>query len=120
MQDRSRLIDQSKTGEVFAELRAMLAALVSQNLLEPTLDHRNKGESTSHFNLNRLLCAHFDLPLGYGGWRRKTLKELTDWMSLAKTAIAEKPLVLSLRERCDGIRTSFAMGTSSIRSGLRI
>jgi hypothetical protein len=93
MQDRSRLIDQSKTGEVFVELRAMLAALVSQNLLEPTLDHRNKGENLIIFNLNRLLCAHFDLPLGYGGWRRKTLKELTDWMSLGKTAIAEKPLV---------------------------
>jgi hypothetical protein len=93
MQDRAKLIDQSKTGEVFAELRAMLAALVSQNLLEPTLDHRNKGQNFIIFNLNRLLCAHFDLPLGYGGWRRKTLKELTDWMSLGRAAIAEKPLV---------------------------
>jgi hypothetical protein len=31
----------------------MLAALVSQNLLEPTLDYGNKGENLIIFNLNR-------------------------------------------------------------------
>lgn len=93
MQDRARLIDGGRESATFSDLRTMLAALVSQNLLEPTLDHKNKGESLIIFNLNRILCAHFDLPLGYGGWRKKSLKELTDWLAHGRAAVAEKSLV---------------------------
>lgn len=93
MQDRTQLIDDSRSAKTFGELRTMLAALVSQNLLEPTLDHKNKGESLIIFNLNRVLCAHFDLPLGYGGWRKKSLKDLTDWLAKGPLAVTEKPLV---------------------------
>jgi hypothetical protein len=93
MQDRSRLIDDSRGANTFGELRAMLAALVSQNLLEPTLDHRNKGESLLIFNLNRILCAYFDLPLGYGGWRKKSLRELTEWLAKGRLAVTEKSFV---------------------------
>jgi hypothetical protein len=93
MQDRTRLIDDSQGSSAFGDLRMMLAALVSQNLLEPTLDHKNKGESLIIFNLNRLLCAHFDLPLGYGGWRKKSLKELTEWLARGRLAVTEKSLV---------------------------
>jgi hypothetical protein len=92
MQDRARLTEAGKSANLYADLRAMLAALVSQNLLEPTLDHRNKGESLLVFNLNRLLCAKFDLPLGYGGWRKKSLQELADWMTKGAAAV-EKSLV---------------------------
>ena len=93
MQDRTRLIDESQGSTAFGDLRAMLAALVSQNLLEPTLDHKNKGESLIIFNLNRILCAHFDLPLGYGGWRKKSLKELNEWLVRGRLAVSETSLV---------------------------
>ena len=93
LQDRARLIDGGRELAAFAELRAMLAALVSQNLLEPTLDYKNKGESLIIFNLNRILCAHFDLPLGYGGWRKKSLKELADWLARGRAAVTERLLV---------------------------
>jgi hypothetical protein len=93
MRDRARLIDGGRESAAFADLRATLAALVSQNLLEPTLDHKNKGESLIIFYLNRILCAHFDLPLGYGGWRKKSLKELSDWLALGRAAATEKSLV---------------------------
>jgi hypothetical protein len=93
MQDRARLISESRADNAFRELRVTLAALVSQNLLEPTLDHKNKGESLIIFNLNRVLCAHFDLPLGYGGWRKKSLKELSDWLAKGRAAVSEKSLV---------------------------
>jgi hypothetical protein len=93
MQDRARLIDDSQGFSAFAELRTTLASLVSQNLLEPTLDHKNKGDSLIIFNLNRVLCAHFDLPLGYGGWRKKNLKELSEWLARGRLAVAEKSLV---------------------------
>lgn len=92
MQDRARLTDVDKNAKVYADLRAVLAALVSQNLLEPTLDHRNKGENLLVFYMNRLLCAKFDLPLGYGGWRKKSLQELADWMTKGAAAV-ERSLV---------------------------
>ena len=93
MQDRARLIGADKKTSIYAELRTTLASLVSQNLLEPTLDYRNKGENLIIFYLNRLLCAQFDLPLGYGGWRKKSLQELNEWMAKGRGAIPEKPLV---------------------------
>jgi hypothetical protein len=93
MQNRAQLIDDSRTANTFGELRAMLAALVSQNLLEPTLDHKNKGEILIIFNLYRILCAHFDLPLGYGGRRKKSLKELNEWLAKGRLAVLEKSLV---------------------------
>jgi hypothetical protein len=92
MQDRARLTETGRNAKVYADLRPMLAALVSQNLLEPTLDHRNKGENLLVFYMNRLLCAQFDLPLGYGGWRKKSLQELADWMINGAAAV-EKSLV---------------------------
>lgn len=93
MQDRARLIDVSRNANAFGDLRTMLAALVSQNLLEPTLDHKNKGERLLVFNMNRVLCAYFDLPLGYGGWRKKSLKELSDWLAKGRAVVSEKSLV---------------------------
>lgn len=81
MPERKKLIDNA-TDEVeqFLKLKEILTSLVSNNLLVPREDHRNKGKSYVLFNLNRLLCVQYDLPLGYGGWREKSLKELVDWM----------------------------------------
>ena len=31
-------------------------------------------------NLNRLLCVHFDLPLGYGLYKERPLDELCRWV----------------------------------------
>jgi hypothetical protein len=31
-------------------------------------------------NLNRLLCVHFDLPLGYGLYKEKPLAILSQWI----------------------------------------
>ena len=31
-------------------------------------------------NLNRLLCVHFDLPLGYGLYKERPLDELCRWI----------------------------------------
>lgn len=40
--------------------------------------------------LNRLLCAHFDLPLGKGGWRPKTPDELCAWLDQSVTDTGDK------------------------------
>lgn len=97
MEERRILID-SPDEEIrhFAALRDVLTSLVAHNLLIPRLDHRNNGQAHVVFYLNRLLCVHFGLPLGYGGWRRKTLKELTHWQvqgAKAETLRQETTLV---------------------------
>lgn len=81
LDDRKRLLEgaESKLPQ-YEKFRSVLTSLVSQNLLLPREDHRNKGKSYLLFYLNRLLCVKFDLPLGYGGWREKSLKELINWM----------------------------------------
>jgi hypothetical protein len=33
------------------------------------------------FNLNRLLCVQFDLPLGYGKYKERPLDELCRWVT---------------------------------------
>ena len=81
MQDRKFLID-SPDDEIshFLKMRDVLTSLVAHNLLVPRVDHQNKGRSYVVFYLNRLLCVHFKLPLGFGGWREQRLKTLLDWM----------------------------------------
>ena len=81
MSDRKKLID-SPDEEIkhFIKLRDVLASLVAHNLLIPSIDRQHGGKSIVLFYLNRLLCVQFNLPLGYGGWREKTLLELNEWM----------------------------------------
>ena len=38
--------------------------------------------------------SRFDLPLGYGGWRKKSLQELADWMTKGEAAV-EKSLIVA-------------------------
>ncbi|MEO8723417.1 MAG: hypothetical protein ABI395_07825 [Sphingobium sp.] len=97
MQDRALLID-SPDDDVrhLIPLRNVLTSLVAHNLLVPKLDHQNNGKSLVVFYLNRLLCVQFGLPLGYGGWRAKSLKDLMHWQekgAKAETLVKEATLV---------------------------
>jgi hypothetical protein len=92
MEERERLIN-AKRDDPLGVLRGMLASLVAQNLLEPRLDHKNKGKRHLVLYLNRLMCAHFDLPLGYGGWREKPLKELLNWSTAGPKAVKNGDLI---------------------------
>jgi hypothetical protein len=61
-------------------LAAVLASALAHNLLEPMLDYEVKGGRWMVLNLNRLLCVQFDLVLGYGLFKEKTLRELGQWV----------------------------------------
>ncbi len=82
MADREFLVGEnaSKTSDGVAVLREVLASCIALNLLEPRLDAKNKGERWLVLYLNRLLCLRFGLPLGYGGWRPRKIKPLTEWL----------------------------------------
>ena len=94
MEDRDRLIDHAaENPTLYVKLRDVLTTLVAHNLLTPRLDHRNKGRRFVVFYLNRLICVRFDLPLGYGGWREKTLHDLSLWLQNGAEAVKEERLV---------------------------
>lgn len=87
MNDRRKLID-SRDDEIgpFVKLRDVLTSMVAHNLLIPSIDRQHGGRSIVLFYVNRLLCVQFGLPLGYGGWRLKSLAELNDWMERGAAA----------------------------------
>lgn len=82
MADREFLIGDSAptSAENIRTLREVLASCIALNLLEPRLDAKNKGDRWLVLYLNRLLCLRFGLPLGYGGWRPRKIKALTEWL----------------------------------------
>ena len=71
----------------FADL---LASALAHNYLVADLDYSCKGDTWMVLNLNRLLCVHFDLPLGYGLYKERPLDELCRWV--------EEPFVSPKRE----------------------
>ena len=62
-------------------LADVLAAAIANNLLEAQLDRRVKGNTWMVLNLNRLLCVSYDLPLQYGGFKERPLRDLYVWMT---------------------------------------
>jgi hypothetical protein len=52
---------------------------IAHNLLEVRLDHGQGGQNWMLMYLNRMLCVQFGLPLQYGGWREKSLKDMVLW-----------------------------------------
>lgn len=91
MDDRDLLVGDRAGGATFGELTDVLASCIAQNILEPRPDHLNKGQLWLVLYLNRLLCLHHDLPLGYGGWRPQKLPTLAKW--LIGTSAKEDTLV---------------------------
>jgi hypothetical protein len=63
-----------------ARFADLLASALAHNYLVADLDYKCKGERWMVLNLNRLLCVHFDLPLGYGLYKERPLDELCRWI----------------------------------------
>ena len=68
-------------------LQRVLGECVAENLLIV----RESSESTAResgtiFYLNRMLCAHYGLPLQMGGWQNVELTQLIEWMELGAPA----------------------------------
>ena len=61
-------------------LFAALASAVAHNVLSAELDRSVKKSRYMVFYLNRLLCPRFNLPLGYGSFRERRLKDVIGWV----------------------------------------
>jgi hypothetical protein len=83
MRDKDSLQDRGflERNPEYALLAEVLASAIANNLLEPLLDYRVKGDTWMVLNLNRLLCVTFDLPLHYGGFKEQQLRDLYGWMT---------------------------------------
>jgi hypothetical protein len=70
--------EQWTTNPNYELLRNVLSTCVAFNLVEiiPEVSQGKKGEKWMVIYLNRWLCAKFNLPFTYGGWRPKTPDEL--------------------------------------------
>jgi hypothetical protein len=82
MADLRHLTSQTAKRDASAEvLREVLTTAVWNNLLQVKLEYPCKGKLWAVFYLNRLLCAHYNLPLSYGGFREKKLTEVKSWLT---------------------------------------
>jgi hypothetical protein len=84
MTERVQLFEEAAKKEqansAMVRLGEMIASALSHNLLVAQLDYNCKQEKWMLLNLNRLLCVHFDLPLGYGQYKERPLKTLMQWL----------------------------------------
>jgi hypothetical protein len=82
MSDRERLRDPEilKKNSLYARLANAIAACLAYNMLEADLDYKCKDRLWMVLYLNRMICAQFDLPLDYGGFREKSLTDLCEWI----------------------------------------
>lgn len=81
MRDKDELLSSKK--EMEEELVEILTTCVTHNLLIPRSDCKQGvkgGQKLMLFYLNRLFCTLFNLPLHYGGWRRKSIEKLITWL----------------------------------------
>lgn len=68
---------------IYKILEQTLRSCVANNILTVKADYKQgpkNSDSTIVFYLNRLLCSAFDLPLGYGGFKRTNPSELCKWL----------------------------------------
>lgn len=82
MRDRARLLDPDTRRRMpgAEELYLALSGAIGHNLLRAFKDRSVKNDQYMVLYLNRLTCVRYGLPLGYGGFRERSLEEMCRWM----------------------------------------
>ncbi len=81
MHDRETLLDQANLAKnpSAASFASILATALAHNLLHAEVDYKVKGNRYMVLYLNRLLCPKYQLPLQFGGFREKPMREFIIW-----------------------------------------
>ncbi len=83
--ERNALIADARASQVQAKrLLNALGSAIAHNVLSIRITDRQRDENRAVFYLNRLICPAYDLPLGYGGYKRQPLSRLYDWVVTGK------------------------------------
>lgn len=72
----------------------MLATALAQNIFRARLDYKVKGGRYMVLYLNRLACVKYRLPLQFGGFREKPLRDFVNWLEKGYTPSRSKELEL--------------------------
>jgi hypothetical protein len=94
MRDRARLLN-PKVRERLPGAQELFEALhgaIGHNLLRARIDYSVKNDRWMVLYLNRLTCVRYGLPLGYGGFRERSLEAMCQWM-LTDTDDVTEPAV---------------------------
>lgn len=96
MQEREMLLDRTHLAKnpPAAAFAAMLGTAIAHNLLDADLDYKVKGSRYMVLYLNRLLCPKYELPLQYGGFREKPLRDFIAWAEQGYRSPKSKTLPL--------------------------
>lgn len=91
MQERASLLSPTELlgNPLLQRFANMLATALSNNLLHAELDKSVKNQRWMILYLNRLICVPYDLPLHFGGFRERRLRDLTSWMDRGHYAAAK-------------------------------
>ena len=74
-EDSDDLLDDTKLQDV------LRVCLVNHFLFTQETKQGEKNKEWTVFYLNRWICAAFSLPLSFGGWRKRSVRELTSWIN---------------------------------------
>jgi hypothetical protein len=96
---QSELIKIRPTHGTMLESFSILRRVISESVAENLLTIRDSSASSSResgavFYLNRTLCAHYGLPLQYGGWQDISVQEAVDWMERGRVTSKKSKLEL--------------------------
>jgi len=82
MRDRARLLDPDVRARMpgAQALFETLHGAIGHNLLRAHKDRSVKNDRWMVLYLNRLTCVRYGLPLGYGGFRERSLEDMCQWM----------------------------------------
>lgn len=95
MQEREMLLDQKHLAKhpSTAAFAAMLATAIAQNHLHAEVDYKVKGNRYMVLYLNRLLCPKYGLPLQFGSFREKPLREFITWAERGYRSLRSETLL---------------------------
>jgi hypothetical protein len=95
MQERKTLIDstQQEKNPALKSFAELLGTALAHNLLHAELDYKVKGKTFMLLYLNRLLCPKYRLPLGFGSFRERPLRELIAWADKGFRPSKPEPLL---------------------------
>lgn len=82
------------------DVRSVLMKVLAECVAENLLVTRDSSASTSReggcvFYLNRMLCAHFNLPVQFGGWQDVTVGTMVEWMEAGPRPSRDRELKIA-------------------------
>jgi hypothetical protein len=96
MQERDLLLDRDglRKNPAYDRFAQMLVTALAHNLLHAELDKSVKHQRWMVLYLNRLLCPNYELPLNFGNFRERRIRDLVTWTERGYQPLKTETLAL--------------------------